>query len=53
MTSRFILAAALFALPGLGGSDDAQLTPREMFYFSVEKFRQTKLFDDAGIEEVV
>ena len=32
MTSRFILAAALFALPGLGGSDDAQLTPREMFY---------------------
>lgn len=31
MTSRFILAATLLALPGLGGSD-GQLTPREMFY---------------------
>jgi len=31
MTSRFILAAALLALPALAASDD-QLTPREMFY---------------------
>ena len=31
MTSRFILAATLFTLPGLCASD-SQLTPREMFY---------------------